>query len=232
LAGFWLLRLWRPIRVRPQLKLEHVKHLLFIGFPIFFVGEMFNWWRLLEGTLVFLDLGKFGMGLYQMMLVVDASADLLPAAVGQVIYPRMAEHYGRHHDVWALVQMSHKPTLACAAGMLPLIVLGWFLADPMTHWIAPKYVGAIEAMKWGLVASYVFSFSMVITIFNVVRRQEIYGIIIGISIGVYFVTLSYLVRNGATLVAFAQAMIVARVVFVALGYLGVLFVLWGAKAKS
>ena len=216
----------------PELKFEHVKHLLVIGFPIFVVGEMFNWWRLLEGTLVLLDLGTVSMGLYQMMLVVDASADLVPAAVGQVIYPRMAEHYGRHHDVWALFRMSHKPTLACAAGMLPLIVLGWFLADPLTHLIAPKYVGAIEAMKWGLVASYVFSFSMVITIFNVVRRQEVYGIIIGISMGVYFVTLRYLTRDGATLVAFAQAMIVGRVVFVVLGYLGVLLVLRGAKAKS
>ncbi len=230
LAGFWLLQLWRPIRVRPQLKVEHVKHLLAIGFPIFVVGEMFNWWRLWEGTLVFFYLGKFGVGLWQMMLVVDASADLVPAAVGQVIYPRMAEHYGRHHDVWALFQMSHKPTLACAAGMLPLIILGWFLAAPLTHWIAPNYVGAIEAMKWGLVASYVFSFSMVITIFNVIRRQEIYGVIIAISMGVYFIALTYLTRGGATLVAFAQAMIIGRVVFVVLGYLGVLYVLRGAKA--
>ena len=255
LAGLWLLRMWQPIRVRAKLKVQQVKHLLFVGFPMFFVGEMGNWWRLLEGTLVFLKLGTVGMGLYQMMLYVDAATDLFPTAIGQVYFPRMVEHYGRHHDVRALFRMSHKPSLACFAVMLPIVVAGWFLAYPLARLIAPAYIGAIEAARWGLLGSIVYSFTMVHMIFNIVRRQELYCIVIGLSIAAYFVALKYLLHDGTTLVAvvqaiflggtqclspelvptalvaFVQAMILGRVVFVVSGYLGVLYILGGAKAQ-
>lgn len=218
-SSFVLLRRWQPIRVAAKLQWEHWKHLFLVGFPIFVVGEIVNFWKVLDGTLVLKHLGTTGLGLYQMVAVVDSAAILLPIAIGQVLYPRMAENYGRKHDLHALIAMTHKPTLACVAGMLPMVAAGWFLAGPMTRWLLPKYAGAIGGMQWELLAAFVFSCSFIHNVFLVVRRQRLYFVVAVISIGVYYAALQFLTRHGAALVAFPQAMIAGRICFVALGYL-------------
>ena len=97
------LHYWRPVRVGPRWNLQHLKHLLVIGAPIFLVAQIYAWWTVLNSTLVFTYTGKEGLGLYAMVLVAGGAFELLPAAVSQVIYPRMAEQYGRTHRLGDLV---------------------------------------------------------------------------------------------------------------------------------
>ncbi|MGO9114897.1 MAG: hypothetical protein ACLP9L_37270 [Thermoguttaceae bacterium] len=210
IAGMVLLYAWRPIRVFPAWNWSNWVHLLIIGFPIFVVGELSQFWITLEGTCVFEILGRRDMGFYAMAVVVGTTLELLPLAVSQVIYPRMAEHYGRTHKVNAILWMAVKPMLATFAGLAPLVLLGWWLARPLTWALLPDFLGAVPAMQWALLPPLLTSFFPIINVFNVVRRQDLY--VIGILAGMlgYFVTLRYLFEDGATVSRFPQAMLIGR----------------------
>jgi O-antigen/teichoic acid export membrane protein len=213
-----MLYYWRPIRVAPRWNFGHWKHLLAIGLPIFIVGLLYGLWVPLEKTLVLNYLGKEGLGLYQMVVVAATTMELVPLAVGQVVYPRMAEQFGRTHQLSGLLGMAVKPMLVTAAAMVPLVIVGWWLAEPLTRIVMPKYLAAVPAMKWALLAPWCSSFGVILNAYNVVRRQGLYAVTIVLGMASYTGILFWLIRGGASLVAFPQAMLVGRVVYLAAGY--------------
>ena len=122
---------WRPLRVGPRWNWRHLEHLLVIGAPIFIVGQIYAWWTVLNSTLVLGYMGKQGLGLYAVVLVAGGALELLPTAVSQVLYPRMAEQYGRTGRLGDMIRMSIKPTLLSVLGMIPMVVVGWFAVGPV-----------------------------------------------------------------------------------------------------
>ncbi|MEI8372049.1 MAG: oligosaccharide flippase family protein [Planctomycetota bacterium] len=217
-VGVCFLYYWRPLRVGPRWNGRHLMHLLVIGAPIFIVGQIYAWWTVLNSTLVFVYLGEQGLGLYAMVLVAAGALELLPIAVSQVLYPRMAEHYGRTGRLGDLIRMSIKPTLFSVIGIISVIVVGWFAVEPVIRFILPDYVDAVPAIRWALLVPFVLSFCPVMNVYNVLRRQDLYIVAIVLGIGAYVGSLLWLVRGGADLVAFPQAMLVGRVVFTVAGY--------------
>jgi len=227
LIGLWILRRWQPIDVRPKWSLRHLRHLLIVGLPIFAVGELGgSLWVLVDQRLVQHYLDDRGLGLYYLVVVVGSTVELLPQSVSQVLYPRMAEHYGRTHDLWAIIVMNIRPTLLLVASMLPVVVLGWWLARPLTKLLLPpNWVDAVPAAQWSLLPALALSFCCVFNVYNVVKRQDLYGIVILLSFAGYFGTLMWLIRNGPSLVAFPQAMLVGRIVYAVAGF-GFLIPTW------
>ena len=216
--GTILLHYWRPVRVAPRWNFAHWKHLLLVGAPIFGVGQLYAWWTVLDSTLVLCFLGETGMGLYAMVVMAVGTFDLLPLSVSQVLYPRMAEQYGRTERLDGLVRMTVKPVLLTAAGMVPIIVAGWWLVGPAVRVLVPRYEDAVPAMQWGLLVSMVSSFSPINNVFNVIKRQELYVVAILVGMGAYMVSVLWLVIVHADLTDFPKAMLLGRVVFMVLCY--------------
>ena len=229
-AGLAILHLWQPIRVRWQWNFADFRHLLAIGFPIFLVGEMGSrLWLLIDNTLVSHYLKAGGLGLYSIVGVARDTVEILPLAVGQIMYPRMTEHFGRTHDLPSTITMTIKPSIYLVAGMLPVVAAGWFLAAPLTGILLPKYVEAVPAMRWSILLPLVLSFGCVHNVYNICRRQDLYAVIILLSMASYAGTLILLSRHGAYLEAFPQALLVGRTVFILVGYLFLLPVYWSWK---
>ena len=219
-----VLHYWRPIRVGPKWNFRHLKHLCLIGLPIFGVGELYLYWSTLEGTLVLKYLGTTGMGLYAMVVVAGSAIELVPTAVAQVLYPRMAQEFGRTGQIRGLLRPTLKPMFLAAAGVAPIIVLGWFLAEPLTRLIIPKYVAAVPAMRWNLLPPLVSCFLPIHNVYNVVRRQGLIAVAIVCGMSAYLGCLVWFTRTEASLAAFPQAMFVGRTVYVLTAYLLLYFV--------
>ena len=220
---------WRPLKVWPSWNPGSLLHLLQIGLPIFSVGQLYSLWSVLNATLVLKIMGTEGMGLYAVALMAYASIEFIPVAVRQVVYPRLAERYGKTHRIEGLVRMALKPSILTALGLVPLAGVAWHLAGPFVRLAMPAYEGAVPAMKWMLLLPVVNSFYPLASIFQVVRRQDLYAVAVGLGIAAYAVALAWLVRGGAVLTAFPQAMIVGQAVFAA-SCLG--FVLWLQRRES
>lgn len=217
-AGMALLYYWRPVRVGPKWNAAHLKHLLRIGAPIFGVGQMYVWWGVGMSTLVLTFAGTEGMGLYAMVTVASNAMELIPLAVGQVIYPRMSEQFGRSGSLHELLRIAGKPMLFTAAGMVPVIAVAWWLVGPAVRLVIPAYAEAVPAIQWVLLMAFVSSFAPINNAFNVVRRQDLYFAAILLGMAVSGASLLWLIRHEVTLAAFPQAMLLGRLVFLLFSY--------------
>lgn len=214
---------FRPLRVGPKWNLRHLKHLLIIGAPILGVATLYSWWTVINSTLVLRYAGTHGMGLYSMVTVAITALELIPMAVSQVVYPRLSEQYGRNGSVRGLVRVAIKPMMITAAGMIPLTVAAWWLVGPAVRFVVPAYADAVPAMRWGLLLPIVTSFQPLNSIFNVVRRQDLYSVALVLGLAVNGGSLAWLIRDGVTLTAFPQAMLIGRGLFMVACYLLVVY---------
>ena len=178
-------------------------------------------------------LGNQGFGLYGIAIVASGTLELLPAAVSQVIYPRMTQHYGKTGRLGEVMRMAIRPMLATLAGMVPLAVAGWWLAGPLTRLLLPNYVAAVPAMQWSLLPPVLSSLVPIHNIYNVARRQDLDAVASVIGMVSYFGALWWLVRGGATLIAFPQAILIGRGIQLTACYL-LLFPLtaWARKCEA
>jgi len=210
---------WRPVRVEPKWNNHHLRRLLVVGAPIFGVGQLYVWWGVINSTLVLKLAGTEGMGLYSMVLMAGAALGLLPSAISQVIYPRMAEQYGRNESLDDVLRMAWRPMIMTAGCLIPLIAAAWWLVGPVMQWVVPSYADAAPAVQWALLLPLVASFGAVLNVFNVVRRQDLYVVGILLGMAAYGGSLMWLVRDGVALASFPQAMLIGSVVFTMVSYL-------------
>jgi O-antigen/teichoic acid export membrane protein len=213
---------WRPLRVGPRWNRSNLRHLFIIGAPIYAVGQFQGLWTgVINSTLVLHFAGTYGMGLYAMVALATAAMDVVPTAVGQVIYPRVAHEYGSGKDTHHLLRIVIKPMLATSAGMAVVAAVGWVAAEPMVTLVMPQYVGAVPAMQWALLLPVVTSFQMVMAVFTAVRRQDMHLAAVSCGIATYVVALLLLQPDG-NLTAFPQAMLAGNTVLVFVAFLLVL----------
>jgi len=217
-AGALILFWWRPVRIGPRWGAEPLKHLLRIGVPIFVVGQANTLWAVANRTLVLKLAGTEGIGLYSMAVLAGTAMALLPTAVSQIVYPRMAEHYGRMGNAADLFRIALRPMIVTAVALVPVIAAAWLLAGPAVRLIMPAYVDAVPAIQWTLPIAIVSSFGPANNVFNVVRRQRLYLVAILVGIVTYGVSLLWLVHDSVTLAAFPQAMLIGQAVYMATCY--------------
>ena len=130
------------------------------------------------------------MGLYAMVALGITALEVVPAALAQVLYPRMAQEYGAGRDTRHLVRISIKPMLATAAGLVAVAVVGWFAVEPAVRVLIPQYVAAVPAMQWALLSPGGEQLpARGRPVFNVVRRQDMYLAAVACGIVAYVVAL-------------------------------------------
>ena len=158
------------------------------------------------------------MGLYSMAVLAGAAITILPTAVSQIVYPKMAEQYGRMENAADLLRIALRPMLLTAAVLVPVVAAAWLLAGPAVRLMIPAYVDAVPAIQWTLPVAIIASFATATNVFNVVRRQRLYLVAILVGIVAYGVSLMWLVRESVVLAAFPQAMLIGQGVYVAVSY--------------
>ncbi|MBN1461955.1 MAG: oligosaccharide flippase family protein, partial [Armatimonadetes bacterium] len=199
--------------------LDLLKHLLRIGVPIFIVGQVYALWAVMDRTLVLRLAGTEAMGLYTIAFQAGMAMDIVPAAVSQVVYPRMAQEYGRTGSPTGLIRITLKPMLLSAVALTLVATVAWLLMESLVRAIMPAYLEAVPALRWTLPLGVILCFGSANNLFNVVRRQGLYLGAMLAGIAAYGVSLALMVQGGVYLSAFPQAMIVGRVVFQLVAYI-------------
>jgi len=224
-----LLWYWRPIKVSPSWNSAQFVHLLRVGAPIFAVGQLYTYWATLDSTLVLYYTGAHGLGLYTLVGMAETTLMLLPQALSQVLYPQMAEQYGRTGDVRAIVRSTFRPMILSFLFMLPVVIIAWLLVPPLIRLLLPKYVDAIPVVQWAVWLPAGMCLSPVINVYSVVRRQRLFATAILLGMAAYYFSLRWLLRSHTDLTAFPQAMLVGKVIFLAAVYGGMAIIFRQAR---
>lgn len=217
--------LWRPIRVRPKWDWKNLLHLSKVGFPIFLMGQLYARWTTINSTLVLWLADRRSLGLYAIVTTFTGSLEILPNAIAQVFYPRLSEEYGKTNNPLRLLSMMKKPILISFGLITGLCILVFPLLPYLIKLLLPNYVDAILAAQVGLFIAIVDSGTTPMrTIFNVIRRQDLffYSILSGILAYVLCVNLIY--PRVQELYVFALSMAFGRGVMLFAAYLFLLHV--------
>lgn len=227
-----VLYVWRPIRVSAKWDFIAIKHLFKIGCPIFIVGQVYSYWGVIISTVLLVSMGKESLGLYSVVSMSILAMETIPVAIGQIVYPKMAQEWGRGHSVEGLVHVAYKPIIYSFIGMIPCLILATICVRPAVMFLIPKYEGAIPAIKWGIWISLISSLSPINHIFNVIKKQGLYLFAIIAGIGSTFAVLKLLLAVQPSLVSFPQALLVGRFLFMSLCLLCIYYVCRREKIRS
>ena len=232
MVSLGILFYWCPIRVHPKWNLMEIKHLFKIGCPIFVVGQVYAYWGVMLSTVLLTELGKEGLGLYAIVTMAMAAMDTIPVAIGQIVYPRMAQEWGRDPSVKSLIRVAYKPILYSFFGMIPCLIVATYCVDPAIRFLIPKYAGAVSATQWGIWIALISCLGPINNVFNVVRRQKLFFVAIALGIGATFIALKVLLFNQVSLVAFPQALLIGRTVFIVTCFICIWMIYGEQKARG
>jgi O-antigen/teichoic acid export membrane protein len=219
LFGVGFLWIKRPFRVYPKWNVSMFRRLLSVGLPIFIVGYLYVLFNSMDRIIITSELKLNALGLYTPALLILQGMTILPSSVGQVIYPRAAERYGREGSINKLLPVLFMPLPILLIIQLPFVLLGWYYMDEIIMRFMPQFEAGIEATRWSLLVGTALSMTTPAIVFNVVRQQKMYAALILISI--FTAVIAWLLKvGGGGLVGVSMAMLCGSICFASLSAIG------------
>ena len=223
---------WRPVPVRPRWERKEFVHLIKVGFPIMFVGQLYAWWAVLNNTVLLSVLGVMGLGLNSLVMMSNAVGLIFPQAVGQVVYPQMTAEYARSGNLRSVLRIAALPAAILLPLMAAIVAAGWFATPYVIKFLLPKYTEAIPAVQWNLLTWLPLSVGSFNNVFASVGRMSLYMAAIVGGMAVYLVFLWWMLGTRKDLVVFAQSMLVGRLAFMAFSFAGIGVLLLRDQARG
>jgi O-antigen/teichoic acid export membrane protein len=139
----------RPLRIGPQLDRAILFKMIAFGFPLMiFVYISTNLWSALERTYILTMMDEKALGLFAFAGSLCAGLTTVARSISQVFQPRIAMLYGSSEKNMAVgFRYCIKCSIAGLAVMLPLVLLTYWLIDPLINYILPKYVECIPIAR-------------------------------------------------------------------------------------
>lgn len=229
LAQFWR---WRPLRVRPAWSTSQFVQLLKVGVPIMLVGQLSAWWGTLNDTLILAYFDSVSLGLYALVSLGTKPLGIFGDAVSSVVYPHMTAEYGRTGNLRQSLRIATVPVLVLLPMNAGLIGLGWWLAPVLVPWLLPQYTAAVPALQWNLLVWLPQSFRSYNNVFMATGRMLPYFLCLIGGMLAYLVALHLILPQRRDLVAFAQAMVIGRTVFMLLSFGCIGLMLQGSRKPA
>lgn len=209
---------WRPFKVRPAWSTADLLHLMKVGLPIMFVGQMSVWWGTLNDTLVLTHLDHVQLGLNAVVVLGTRPFMIVIRAVASVVYPQMTQEFARTGDLRQALRVAALPAFVLLPLMGVLVAAGWWLMPLVIPVLLPKYTAAVPALQWNLLVLLPYSLNSFNNIFAASGRMVPYATAIVGGVLAYWVALHLLLGIRQDLVAFAQAMLIGRTFFLLLSF--------------
>ena len=139
----------RPLRIAPRFNRDILLKMIAFGAPLMiFVYISTNLWGAVERTYILKMMDEKALGLFAFAGSLCAGLISVARSISQVFHPRIAMLYGSSEKSIAVCfRYCMKCSLVGTAVMLPLILLTFWLIDPLVTMILPKYVECIPIAR-------------------------------------------------------------------------------------
>jgi len=144
----WFLRFkFQPYKADGRGKLSDIRELIITGFPLMAGGYVLQLFLIADQSVIAVFLGKQELGYYTLSKLILLAVPVIPQSLGIILYPKAAAQYGKLKNNRYLKSFFWKSLLVNALVLTPLCVLIFFLIEPVTLWLMPKYEPGITAAK-------------------------------------------------------------------------------------
>lgn len=216
----FLMHLIRPLKVKPKFNFNNTKLLFKVGAPIFILAYIFSSSATFDRLILVNYAGFTTVGHYSLALMAYSALSMLPISLANYIYPKMSYKFGETNDVSKLMSIAIKVNIIVFIIMLPIAVLGFFLIPVVVPILFPEYVLGMRSAQILLFASVFFGGTIGNNVFWSLKLWKYITIsqlggtilnifviylgfvliddsIIGISLGVVFSQLCYMLLNNS-----------------------------------
>jgi O-antigen/teichoic acid export membrane protein len=140
---------WRsqPIPASFDFSFRDYRTLVKIGFPLMVGGYFLELFNVADQTLIALKLGAEPLGHYTLSRLLLMAIVILPASLSVLLYPRASAAYGRTKSNRGLRRFFWIALCLNIAVLVPVCIGLFFLIEPVTLWVLPRYAPGISAAK-------------------------------------------------------------------------------------
>ena len=140
-----------PVCLKLRFRLTETIRLLKIGFPIMTAGILYTLMMTVDRVIISTLLTMQQLGYYSLSILVMASLSLIPLVVGQQIFPRMAEAWGRTSKSKELIPWIRRQVFMSISLTAPMVLAAYIILPPIVKHFLVEYTSGITAMKITLV---------------------------------------------------------------------------------
>lgn len=134
------------VRFRPAFDVDRARRLVATGFPIMIVGVTYTVFLTVDRWVVVGTMGTEALGHYSLAIMAMSAVGLLPQALSQQVYPRMAFAWAARRDVADLRRMAVDQRDATIVVVLPILVAAAITVPLVVARFLPAYAPGIPAI--------------------------------------------------------------------------------------
>jgi O-antigen/teichoic acid export membrane protein len=148
-----------------------------IGFPVGLNGVIYGFFITIDQTVIASTLGVAVLGQYALTAMARSSIGLIPGAIGEVLYMRTSNEYGRTGQVGAVLPLIMKADIYQAYLVAPLIGLAIICAPVLIKLILPAYqsgVAPLQIFLLGLFFTFPVNTGVLMTAVGLAHKLMVY----------------------------------------------------------
>ncbi|MCK5528817.1 MAG: oligosaccharide flippase family protein [Kiritimatiellae bacterium] len=191
----------------------------------FFVSLLYA----MDRTLIVIFMDDTSLGHYMLAFIVVSLVRPVTAALGRVLYPNLGELYGKTRDVVQVANKTLRPVPIMILLVLPIAIVGWFVAQPLTAWLLPEYLPGVASAKIVLCAVVFAPLLGTNVFYNVVQRQKLMMTMITFGLVVQVAVSILLYHYTKSLESFAWGFVAGMAISSTLLVLGIIRIVSRAK---
>ncbi|MBN8571331.1 MAG: oligosaccharide flippase family protein, partial [Ignavibacteria bacterium] len=203
----------RPLRVKAAFDKASFKELIKTGLPIYGLGYLEDIAKTFNRTILLAYGGVLIVGYYSPATAIITGMAMLPAAIGQYIYPQMSYSLGKFNDSKKLWKWVWKSAFAMLAIGVPAILIGWFTIPYFVSVYFPNYSEGIFAAQMALIAGVFDSAVIGINVLNTLKAFKWLTILTIFKLALFWFVMQYFASVMNPIDGVSVGLVVAQVVF-------------------
>jgi O-antigen/teichoic acid export membrane protein len=206
----------RPLRIKARLDVGTLRRMISFGAPLMVFGYLsVSLWDALTRAYILKMTDEKALGVYAFAGTICLALRMVAVSISQVFHPRIAALYGSSgNNVKKTFRYSLKCSAAGFAGMLPLLILTYWLVDPLLRNFLPKYVESIPIARYLCLWAVIPVIDLPSQVLIVAKKTKAYGasVILGLLIFLFVLGVYDFSRQPLTLAGIVLAYAVCKVV--------------------
>jgi O-antigen/teichoic acid export membrane protein len=188
-----------------SLDFASLKELGLVGMPLMISGTFFSLLLASDRSIVAAFMTKEDVGMCSLASLIINSLQVIPQSISMIIFPKMAQHYGRHRSRHGLRRFLLQSLALNAATVVPASLICYFSIPHLVEHLFPAYRDGIPAAKVASLTCLLWIYLGVGSIIGVTNRMRPYLAAMGLAILIVWIFGYYAVRNGYGVVGVAWA---------------------------
>lgn len=184
--GYFLRLKYIPYKHSGKGDMASFRDLVSAGLPIMINGYILSVFTAADKTFIASYMTSYDMGLYTIAGYCLAMINIIPAAVGTMLYPKATSRYGETGDKKSLIPLWWKSMLLYLAILVPIMVVAYFAMPPLVERFMPKYVEGIKAGRIAIITCITLVSSGPSVIFGTLKKNFVYIIVVATCLGAFW----------------------------------------------